>query len=78
VAQTQALAPFRRCARFPVLYRFDRQGSQTCVWFTDQRYVLPGLVPPFRYGLCRQDDDSPWQPYRLKRFSANQRQRLSD
>ena len=71
-----AFVKFRRFAKFPVLYRLDRRDRQTCVWFTDLRYVLPGLTPPFRYGLCRQDDAPHWQLYRLRRFTVDERQRL--
>jgi inner membrane protein len=76
--QQTDFAPFRHFAKFPVLYRVDRQDQQVCVWFTDLRYVLPGLTPPFRYGMCRNDLDEAWQLYRLRRFTANQRQRLSE
>ena len=56
VWQQAAFAQFRRFAKFPVSYRLDRQDQQTCVWFTDLRYVLPALIPPFRYGMCKDDD----------------------
>jgi inner membrane protein len=72
----QAFAQFRRFAKFPVLYRVDRQDQQACVWFTDLRYVLPGLTPPFRYGMCRHTPGDVWQLHRLRRFTANERQRL--
>jgi inner membrane protein len=75
--QQPAFAPFRRFAKFPVMYRLDRQERQTCVWFTDLRYVLPGLTPPFRYGMCIKDDTAHWQLYRLRRFTENERQRLA-
>ena len=67
---------FRRFARFPVIYRVDSDGEQSCVWFTDLRYVLPVLTPPFRYGMCRGGTDGAWMLYRLRRFSANDRQAL--
>jgi inner membrane protein len=73
-----AFARFRHFAHFPVLYRLDRQDRQTCVWFTDLRYVLPGLTPPFRYGMCRRKDVQRWHLYRLRRFSVNERQRLAE
>ncbi|HHJ16895.1 MAG TPA: metal-dependent hydrolase [Gammaproteobacteria bacterium] len=57
---------FRRFAGFPVLYRVDVKGPKTCVWFTDLRYVLPYMTPPFRYGLCRAGDGSTWQLNRLR------------
>jgi inner membrane protein len=57
---------FRRFAELPVLYRIDRKGAASCVWFTDLRYVLPYLTPPFRYGLCRDGPESGWQLARLR------------
>jgi inner membrane protein len=57
---------FRRFAMFPVLYRIDRGGAETCVWFTDLRYVLPYMTPPFRYGLCGGEDASSWAVRRLR------------
>jgi len=57
---------FRRFAELPVLYRIDREGEKSCVWFTDLRYVLPYLTPPFRYGLCRDAPESNWQLKRLR------------
>jgi inner membrane protein len=57
---------FRRFAELPVLYRIDRDSQETCVWFTDLRYVLPYLTPPFRYGLCRGRRDTAWTLNRLK------------
>ncbi|MGH8533970.1 MAG: metal-dependent hydrolase, partial [Gammaproteobacteria bacterium] len=41
-------AGFREFARFPALYRVDRAGAARCAWFTDLRYTLPGMLPPFR------------------------------
>ena len=67
---------FRRFARYPVLYRVDSDGEKSCVWFTDLRYVLPVLTPPFRYGMCRQGADGAWALYRLRRFTADDRQAL--
>lgn len=57
---------FRRFAELPVLYRIDQLTGKTCVWFTDLRYVLPYLTPPFRYGLCRDGQDTAWTLNRLK------------
>ncbi|MBT2987726.1 MAG: metal-dependent hydrolase [Candidatus Thiodiazotropha sp. (ex Ctena orbiculata)] len=67
---------FREFARFPILYRLDRERDETCVWFTDLRYTLPYMTPAFRYGMCRQQERG-WLLYRLKRFTHNDRQRLS-
>lgn len=60
------LDDFRRFAELPVLYRIDRDGKSTCVWFTDLRYVLPFLTPPFRYGLCRDGPSADWILRRLR------------
>lgn len=68
--EDQALANYRRFAQFPRLYRIDEDGARSCVWFTDERFVLPELTAPFRYGLCRADEQGPWQldelPWRLE------------
>ena len=66
---------FRAFARFPVLYRVDREHGESCVWFTDLRYTLPYLIPAFRYGMCREREGS-WRLYRLKRFTERERQPL--
>ena len=65
--QNDQLYYFRQFAEYPVLYRIDTDGAQTCVWFTDLRYLLPYLTPPFRYGLCRTMPDTDWQLHRLAR-----------
>jgi inner membrane protein len=74
--QLEAFAEFRRFAKFPVLYRIDHSERQTCVWYTDLRYVLPGLTPPFRYGLCGEGPTDSWLLYRLRRFTDNDRHYL--
>lgn len=68
-------APYRRFASFPALSRIDR-GRETCIWFTDLRYDLPGLPDTFRYGFCRGGETRPWRLYRLRYFSAEARQGL--
>lgn len=62
----EALAGFRRFARFPVLDHIETRRDSVCVWFTDLRFGLPGLPPSFRYGLCRAGNDSDWQLARLR------------
>ena len=57
---------FRRFAELPVLYRIDKGGGKTCVWFTDLRYVLPYMTPPFRYGLCQIGEKTGWGLERLR------------
>ena len=61
---------FRWFALYPVLYRVDHRNpsssSSDCVWFQDLRFFTPGRdVWPFRYGMCREGDDS-WRPYQLQ------------
>ncbi len=66
-----ALALYRAFARFPRLYRIDRRGAGTCVWFVDARFELPELTPPFRYGVCRRGPSGAWRLQRLPRSSAS-------
>ncbi|MCG7912883.1 hypothetical protein A3195_00500 [Candidatus Thiodiazotropha endoloripes] len=72
--QHHQLRKFREFAHFPVLYRLDRYQGETCIWFTDLRYTLPYLTPPFRYGMCQQQQQ--WKIHRLKRFTTAERQPL--
>jgi inner membrane protein len=58
---------FRRFAEFPVLYRIDNTADGHCVWFTDLRYVLPYMTPPFRYGLCQDNAAASWALERLRK-----------
>lgn len=69
-------ARFRRFARLPVLYRIDEDPAGVCIWFTDLRYIVPGLTPPFRYGMCTADERGTWRLYRLRRGAGGERQRL--
>jgi len=69
-------AGFRRFAGYPVLHRIDTAGAETCLWFTDLRFALPHLSPAFRFGMCRGSPESAWRLYRLRLWSANERQRL--
>jgi len=77
VWQHDDMEKFRQFAEFPVFYRFDESGSETCVWFTDLRYLISTMMPTFRYGMCRETDDSPWQLHRLRRLTENNRQRIN-
>jgi inner membrane protein len=70
------LARFRHFARFPILDRIDSDVTGDCVWFTDLRYLLPGITPFFRYGMCRAKGQQVWKPYRLKRHQQQARQPL--
>ncbi len=67
VWQAAGFDRFRRFAHYPVLYRVDRDAGGTCIWFTDLRYLLPELIPPFRYGMCGAGAIDHWKPYRLRR-----------
>lgn len=69
-------APFRQFATLPVLYRIDGPASHECIWFTDLRYALPGMLPAFRYGMCRNSSTGDWQLYRLKRGHEHEKQRI--
>ena len=77
VWQHQKLAKFRQFATLPVMYRIDQSPDSECVWFTDLRYVLPVLKPPFRYGMCQYSADGKWRLYRLKRGSENDREPIN-
>lgn len=72
-----AFSAFRRFSSLPVLYRIDRTSNQACVWFTDIRYVLPNMTPPFRYGSCRSSNQAPWRLFRLMRWADNDRQPIT-
>ncbi len=62
----EALAGFRRFARFLVLDHIETRRDGICVWFSDLRFALPGLPPSFRFGLCRAGSDSDWRLARLR------------
>lgn len=46
---------FRRFAGLPFAYLVEPEGAPPCAWFTDLRFVLDGMTPPFRYGACRTE-----------------------
>lgn len=71
-----ALAPFRRFAQLPALYRVEQRDGEACVWFQDLRYRFPGRLPTFRYGVCRAGGGGVWRAYRLSYFSDAERQAL--
>lgn len=70
------MAPFRRFAQLPALYRVEQRDGESCVWFQDLRYRFPGRLPTFRYGVCRAGTGAAWRPYRLSYFSDAERQAL--
>jgi len=76
VWQQNDLQKFNQFAEFPVLYRLDESEKQTCVWFTDLRFLISTMLPSFRYGMCRETDNL-WQLHRLRRFTENSRQRIN-
>lgn len=62
-----ALAGFRRFALYPALDHIAYTNpAGVCVWFVDQRFVLPAVAPSFRFGLCRHSADGAWQLRRLQ------------
>ena len=65
---------FRQFSVFPILYRVDALDQETCVWFTDLRYIISTMIPSFRYGMCRDNSNNSWQLHRLRRFTKNTRQ----
>jgi len=67
---------FRQFAVFPILYRVDEMDQETCVWFTDLRFLISTMPPSFRYGMCRDNRSKSWQLHRLRRFTKNTRQRI--
>ena len=68
-----AFAPYREVTALPILHRVDQNSDTTCVWFTDLRFILEGLIPPFRYGMCRTFDSNQWQLYRLRELHPTNR-----
>lgn len=67
---------FRKFSSLPVLYRIDNDPGSLCIWYTDWRYIMPLMKPPFRYGMCRVHPNKSWQLYRLRRNTENSRQLL--
>jgi len=45
----------RRFSLFPAVFRLGGEGSDLCIRFTDLRFVLPVLDPPFQFRVCK-----PW------------------
>lgn len=74
--QHEAMAPFRRFAYEPRLYRIDDEGGMRCVWYSDAAFELPGQTPPFRYGLCQETGATDWRLHRLRLWTANEHESL--
>lgn len=57
---SEALAFFRWFADVPA---FDGL-TDSCVWFTDLRFLTPGRDRmPFQFGACRESTSTPWRAY---------------
>ncbi len=74
----ESFSKFRQFAKFPVLYRIDQIEQENCFWYTDLRYVLPGLTPPFRYGMCGRGSTDTWSLHRLRRHTRDDRHYLGN
>ncbi|RZL85605.1 MAG: metal-dependent hydrolase [Variovorax sp.] len=70
-------APFRHFAVHPALSRVDEDEALRCVWFTDLRYDLPALPDTFRYGHCQVPPGAPWRLFRLRYFTRDGLQALT-
>lgn len=46
-------AGFRQFALLPYVTSMRGDTRHLCVWFTDMRFTLEGLRPPFEYAMCR-------------------------
>lgn len=58
-----AFAFYRWFAAFGMLDHVERNNNDTCVWFRDARFDIPGRdMRLFHYGLCRA---SQWRVYKL-------------
>jgi inner membrane protein len=55
---SEAMADYRRFARFPILLAVT-DGERQCAWFADLRFALEGLRFPFIHGACREGI-GPW------------------
>lgn len=60
-------AGFREFAGLPYLYGISRDEQARCAWFSDLRFQIEGLSPPFRYGMCL-DGEGNWALARLGRW----------
>ncbi len=61
-----AFEPFRTFSVFPVLDRTEKSDRGLCYWFYDLRFEFPELPPSFRYGICRQEDETGWRMLRQR------------
>ena len=64
----ESFKAFQDFATYPVFYRHEDENQGTCIWFSDLRYHWPNAIPPFRFGMCKNEDQD-WKLYRLRYFS---------
>ena len=62
------MAEVRRFTLFPAAFRLGHEDGELCVWFTDLRYVLPVLEPPFQFRVCRSRDTLEWSQVESSRL----------
>jgi inner membrane protein len=62
--RSEALAPFRRFAAWPVVWRIESAPAQMCLAYADLRFKLPELAPSFIFRACAEP---PWERWRLER-----------
>lgn len=58
---------FREFAAMPYLYDVTQTVEERCAWFSDLRFQINGMTPPFRYGMCRSPGGQ-WRIARLGRW----------
>ncbi|WP_281561393.1 metal-dependent hydrolase [Thalassomonas sp. RHCl1] len=75
VWQNEKFTAFRDFTKYPVFYAYNSRSEKTCVWFSDLRYHWPGMLPTFRFGMCKKATGA-WQVHRMKYFSRDQLQSL--
>jgi inner membrane protein len=65
---SDAMADYRKFARFPRLLGIDQNDGAICAWFMDLRFTMgdPAVSErmPFIFGACRGDESEEWQIYR--------------
>ncbi len=63
-----SMAEVRRFTLFPAAFRLGGEDGDLCIWFTDLRYVLPVLEPPFQFRVCRSRGASDWGQVEARRI----------
>lgn len=64
----ESFSAFQDFATYPVLYRYENENQRTCIWFSDLRYHWPNSIPPFRFGMCKNEAQG-WTLNRMRYFS---------